>query len=358
MPKQNHYIFLPFIVCWLISLNTLAQTQTSSVCSTSVGICSSSSYSFPAGVNAGTAAPGPDYGCVRTQPNPAWFFLQMKNNGNITFTMTSSPARDIDYVVWGPFSSPSSSCGSGLTASKIVSCSYSTASTETATIPNGVTGEYYILLITNYSNNNTNITFSQTSGSGKTNCDILCNVTGLNANVSSCQTGSGLGTYAITGTVTTFLPADSGTLTISSSCGASTLFSAPFSTSINFTLPNTAGHGDSCTITAVFSKVPSCTRSIKVATPTCCNVSAPSTTTVCESQSLILNAGSASGGSYVWSGPGGFSSTSQNPTRTNITAAQAGIYQVYVVNGSCTTPPANVTVTVKPKPSSKNISHR
>lgn len=353
------HILITLIVYWFVYFNSIkAQTQTSSVCSSAVGICSSSSYSFPAGVNAGTAGPGPNYGCLTTQPNPAWFFLQMKNNGTITFTMTSNPAKDIDYIIWGPFSSPSASCGAGLTSAKRVSCSYSPASTETATITNGQTGEYYILLITNYSNNATNISFSQTSGSGQSNCDILCNVTGLTANVSSCQTGSGLGTYAVTGTVTTFQPADSGSLIISSSCGASVSFNAPFSTSINYTLPNSAGMGDSCTITAVYSKVPSCTRSVKVATPTCCRVSATTTATVCESQSLQLNASSTTGGNYVWSGPGGFSSSLQNPIRTNITTSQAGTYQVYVVNGGCTTAPVNVNVTVTPKPSPKNISHR
>jgi hypothetical protein len=355
---MKKYFILFFILCVTGTLSLWAQTQTSSVCITAVGICSSTSYSFPAGVNAGTAAVGPDYGCVRTQPNPAWFFLQMKNTGPITFTMSSSPARDIDYVVWGPFTSPSASCGTGLTSAKIVSCSYSTASTETATIINGVAGEYYILLITNYSNTNTNISFSQTSGAGKTNCDILCNVTGLTASVSACQTGGSLGTYAVTGTVTTFQPPDSGSLTISSTCGASVTFNAPFSTSINYTLPNTAGHGDSCTITAVFSKVPSCVRTVSVATPLCCAVSAPSSATVCESQNLSLAASSSTGGTFYWTGPGGFSSSLQNPTRSNITTTQGGTYQVYVVKGGCTSPSTNVNVTVNPKPSSKKISHR
>jgi hypothetical protein len=355
---KNHLLLL-LIVYMLCCNNFLgAQTQTSSVCNTAVGICSSSTYSFPAGVNAGTAATGPNYGCLTTQPNPAWFFLQMKNSGTIKFTMTSSPLKDIDYIVWGPFTSPSAPCSGGLTSGKIVSCSYSNASTETATITNGVSGNYYILLITNFSNTSTNITFSQTSGTGSSNCDILCNITGLTATASACQTGAGLGTYAVTGTVTTFMPADSGSLTISSSCGASVSYTAPFATSINYALPNTAGHGDSCTITAVFSKVTSCTRSTSIATPTCCSVSAPSTATVCESQNLSLSASSSSGGTYTWTGPGSFSASVQNPVRSNISLSHAGIYQVAVTNGSCTTPPTNVTVTVKAKPASKNISHR
>lgn len=355
MKKYVLYLF----VYWFIGFNNLkAQSPSSNSCSSAVGICSGSSYTFPAGVNAGTAVTGPNYGCLSTRPNPAWFFLQMKNSGPITFTMSSNPARDIDYIVWGPFTSPSTPCASGLTSGKIVSCSYSTASTETATIPNGISGEYYILMITNYSNNATNISFSQTSGAGKTNCDILCNVTGLTASVTGCQTGAGLGTYSVTGTINTFTPPDSGSLTISSSCGASVTFNAPFATAINYTLPNTAGHGDSCTITAVFSKVSSCTKSITIATPTCCTVAATPTASVCESQRLSLSASSTSGGSYVWTGPGGFSSTLQNPIRSGMLSSQGGIYQVYVVNGSCTTPPVNVNVTIKPKPVVKSIVHQ
>lgn len=353
------YLPLLLVLYWFSGNQHLfAQAQSSSVCSTAVGVCSSSSYSFPAGVNAGVAPTGPDYGCLTTRPNPAWFFLQMKKNGSITFTMSSSPAEDIDYIIWGPFTSPSAPCVAGLTSAKRVSCSYSPAATETATIPNGLTGEYYILLITNYSNDPTNISFSQTGGTGTSNCDILCNITGLTANVSSCQTGAALGTYSVTGTINTFMPPDSGSLTISSSCGSSVTFNAPFSTTINYTLPNIAGHGDSCTITAVFSKVSSCTRTIKKATPVCCTVAATSTASVCESQNLSLNASSTSGGNYVWTGPGGFSSTQQNPTRSKILSSQGGIYQVYIVNGSCTTTPVNVTVTIKPKPAVKSIVHQ
>jgi len=54
-----------------------------------------------------------------------------------------------------------------------VDCSYSGSPTETVNIPNGQTGEFYMLLITNYSDIPQNITFSQTGGPGTTNCGIL-----------------------------------------------------------------------------------------------------------------------------------------------------------------------------------------
>ena len=61
----------------------------------------------------------------------------------------------------------------GLTGAKVVDCSYSPNPTETANIPNGQTGEYYILVITNFSNQPCDITFQQQSGTGTTDCTIL-----------------------------------------------------------------------------------------------------------------------------------------------------------------------------------------
>lgn len=337
---------------------TIVAQSSSSSCSSAVGVCSGSAYSFPAGVNAGTAAPGPNYGCLRTQPNPAWFFLQMQNSGSITFTMSSNPARDIDYIIWGPFSNPFTACGVALDTTKIVSCSYSLATTETGTIPSGVTGEYYVVLITNYSNRVTNISFAQTGGTGSSNCDILCNINSITATASSCGTGADLGTYTVTGTVNSFSPPSGGILTVRSSCGDSITFSPPFATSINFSLPKRGGLGDSCTITASFSSVSTCTRSIKIATPQCCSINAPTTATACQGQPLTLTASGTGGGTYTWSGPAGFTSNQQNPILSQATTANAGNYSVYLTYGGCITPPKPVTVTVNGKPTSKSISHR
>lgn len=142
-------------------------------CHNSLPFCTSDIYTFPAGVNSGTAQSGPNYGCLQTRPNPAWYHMKILNPGNIYIRMESSPLRDIDYIVWGPFTDPVNPCSGQLTSSKIVSCSYSTSSIETAYIPNGQRSEYYILLITNYSNQPCQITFSKTGGTGSTDCTIL-----------------------------------------------------------------------------------------------------------------------------------------------------------------------------------------
>ncbi|MCU0325203.1 MAG: choice-of-anchor A family protein, partial [Spirosomaceae bacterium] len=59
-----------------------------------------------------------------------------------------------------------------------------------------------------------------------------------------------------------------------------------------------------------------------------------------------INLTSSGGSSYTWSGPGGFNSATQNPTRTGATSTMAGIYTVVVTaaNGCTASATTNVTV--------------
>jgi gliding motility-associated-like protein len=137
-----------------------------------------SGVTYPASINSGAAQSGPNYGCLLTQPNPAWYYLQVANPGNLIILiqgqMTSppGPGQDVDFICWGPFSSLSNVCNS-LTASNIVDCSYSPSFTETLTIPSGLTGQYYLVLITNFANATQNISFNQIGGTGNTNCSLV-----------------------------------------------------------------------------------------------------------------------------------------------------------------------------------------
>ena len=145
----------------------------SGICEESDPFCTSSVYTFPAGVNTGSAQSGPDYGCLGSTPNPAWYHMKIAQAGNINIFMSTSPLKDIDYICWGPFINPFDPCASSLTNNMIVSCSYSGDPTENCYIPNGQVGEYYILLITNFSNDPCEITFEKTSGTGETDCTIV-----------------------------------------------------------------------------------------------------------------------------------------------------------------------------------------
>ena len=145
------------------------------LCENSEPFCTDNDlYIFEAGVNAGSGEPGPHYACLSTQPNPAWYYMRIDHPGGMLIDMESNPQKDIDYCCWGPFDDPFAPCPNGLTANKVVSCSYSPNPHEICEIPNtATTGEYYILIITNYSNQPCTISFEKTSGDGTTDCSIL-----------------------------------------------------------------------------------------------------------------------------------------------------------------------------------------
>ncbi len=153
--------------------NLRAATQ-NNFCNTSEPFCTDNGlYEFPAGVNAGAGESGPYYDCLRTRPNPAWYYMRILDPGDMDIYMYSTPQVDIDFCCWGPFDDPLEPCPNGLTRSMVVSCSYSTNWNETCKIRGAQEGEYYILLITNYSNLTCNIHFSKTDGEATTDCSIL-----------------------------------------------------------------------------------------------------------------------------------------------------------------------------------------
>jgi len=162
-------ILITITVLLIAALQTYAQNNT---CAGASPSCTGTEYVFPAGVDAGRAEVGPAYGCLGTQPNPAWYFMQIDTPGNIDIFMSAN--ADIDFICYGPFENLTNVCASSnLSVANTVDCSFSGSATETVNIPNGQTGEFYVLLITNFSNQPGNITFSQIGGDGTTNCGIL-----------------------------------------------------------------------------------------------------------------------------------------------------------------------------------------
>ena len=158
-----------------LMMDMYIQSRENNTCAGADPFCTDNGmYEFPAGVDAGSGESGPDYDCLYTQPNPAWYYMRIGNPGAMDIYMYSTPQVDIDFCCWGPFDDPSTPCPYGLTENKVVSCSYSTAANEHCMIPaSAQTGEYYILVITNYSNDPCNINFSAVGGAGSTDCGIL-----------------------------------------------------------------------------------------------------------------------------------------------------------------------------------------
>ena len=70
-----------------------------------------------------------------------------------------------------------------LTAPNVVDCSYSATWNETCFVNNALSGEFYVLLITNWSNAPCNINFSQTGGNATTNCCLMSGDAGLDNSI-------------------------------------------------------------------------------------------------------------------------------------------------------------------------------
>ena len=152
-------------------------------CSSALPFCTSNQYVFPNNTNQPSLGGGGIYGCLSTTPNPVWYYMQIQNPGNISITInqvnSSGTPIDVDFALWGPFANLSASC-SGLSASNLIDCSYSTSATEVADIPNALSGQFYVLLITNYANQAGTITFQQTGGTATSNCAVICSLTAGN----------------------------------------------------------------------------------------------------------------------------------------------------------------------------------
>lgn len=225
--------------------------------------CTSDVYNFPA-YNSGTSWSGPNYGCLNSSPTTKqsfWYYMRIGVAGNITIKIEAG--FDVDFALWGPFTNQTDPCPTAagqaglLTAAcsscpnntsnpnfypsgNLHDCSFSAQSYEYAHVVNGQVGQYYILLITNYSGNTSgNITFQKYAGDGETDCGILP--------------------------------------------------------------PLVANDGP-----------------------------------YCAGQTIHLTANGQAGASYSWTGPGGWTSNQQNPTRTNCTVAMSGTYTCTITLGSQT----------------------
>lgn len=142
---------------------------------------------------------GPDYGCLLSQPYPAWFYLQVGESGNLRFNISqfqnqdgSGSQYDVDFIVWGPFERNADYCtNTSLSAQNIVDCSYEPATIEQMSIPNAESGEIYVVLITNYEELPGFISLRQTNAgqanAGSTDCGILDDVLGPDRNLCGKQ---------------------------------------------------------------------------------------------------------------------------------------------------------------------------
>lgn len=238
-----------FSICAFSPAPCLTQ-NTNLSCATADAFCSSTQFTYCNSVNVPSLGSGGIYGCLGSTPNPAFYFLNISTPGtlsiNISQTSSSGVGLDVDFVAWGPFNSQAAICN-GIAANNIVDCSYSAAPVESFDIANAQAGQWYMVLITNYSNQAGNITFAQTNagqpGAGGTNCNIITVTPGV------CSGGN----FTLTGSINGGGFPANGSVTISNSSGGSQTIIAPFGNPINFSIPNICGNGATSTVSATFS---------------------------------------------------------------------------------------------------------
>ncbi len=165
----------------IISLVSFSQIT---LCNNATPICGSLIFS-----NSSSVSSLGGISCVSSTPNPHWSILKVNLAGNLVFSLSQGNNApnynnlDVDYVCWGPFNEipncntqlyrfPATNTG---IPNNIIGCSYSSAAIETITIPNAITGKYYVILSTNYSGQPGSIKITQTNtalpGAGSTICD-------------------------------------------------------------------------------------------------------------------------------------------------------------------------------------------
>jgi len=170
-------------------LNTYSNCNLASVCSQANSLCNSIGVPFSNTVNNSSTGSA---NCLLSSPNPTWFYLPISNPGTINLQINQNSLNgtplDVDYIVYGPFTNPVSPCGNpNLLLANVVSCGFSVAAVEFPLIPNAQPGQYYLLMVTNYSNQAGFITITELDNSSG---GIDCSGLRLNAFLDSNNNGT------------------------------------------------------------------------------------------------------------------------------------------------------------------------
>ena len=175
-------------------VRTYAICNLAATCSNANSLCNALGVPFANTHQSATAEQNVNYGCLGSQPNPTWFYLPVSGNGTINLKIEQNSdiaftgnGLDVDYIVFGPFTD-STACGPAfLNPATTVSCSFSPNFIEYPVIPNAYIGEYYKIMVTNYSNQAGFIRISELS---TTVGAISCSGLRLNAFLDSNSNGT------------------------------------------------------------------------------------------------------------------------------------------------------------------------
>ena len=310
-------------------------------CVDSDPFCTSDVISFDAATSSQTAdqleGTTLQDGCIGSSYNPSWYHMRIQTAGQFIIHMeghdpNNGTNRDIDFCIWGPYLDPTSPCVAQLTENMIIDCCYSSSYSEDIYLGYPETqhehntshgtihehtpevGEYYILMITNFSQQPCTITFTKTEGSGpgETDCGILPGI------------ATNDGPYCVGETIN---------LSVNSQAGATYSWTGPngfTSTTQNPSIPNCTfemGGTYTCVTTVDGQTTSGSTEVIVFAEP----VASFTATTVCsgETTTFTSTATTAPAGhtitAYHWDFGDGTTADTQDATHTY---AAAGTYQV------------------------------
>ncbi|WP_431133316.1 gliding motility-associated C-terminal domain-containing protein [Psychroserpens mesophilus] len=157
-----------------LCINTLGPPT---FCLDALPICASD-LEYPSIIGDEIAPPYLDYDCLGSQPDPIWNSIYFDEAGDYVFTLEQTgldgTGNDVDFIVWGPFNDQPEGCYN-LLPENVADCSFSFVSVETITLNGVQAGDVYLILITNYSQDDGVYTFTQDSGpTDGTNCEIVC----------------------------------------------------------------------------------------------------------------------------------------------------------------------------------------
>ncbi|HEX8563662.1 MAG TPA: T9SS type A sorting domain-containing protein [Flavobacterium sp.] len=168
-------------IIFAVQLHALTNCNASNECVGANSLCNALGVPFTNTIGLEEAESGNDYGCLSTTPNPTWFYLPISGEGTVNLVIEQSTDidmaqldLDVDYIIYGPYDNPVMPCSDLIIDEFIVDCSYSADFVEYPVIPNAQSGEFYLIMVTNYSNDPGYIRISELGSSqGEIDCTGL-----------------------------------------------------------------------------------------------------------------------------------------------------------------------------------------
>ena len=169
--------------CFLIGLFIFLNFK--SLCQLAPGLtCAEAGCSTSGSYTNSTGIPSMgNWGCLGSTPNAGWMSFGISTSGSVHLLLTQTNAAgtliDVDFALYGPFSSASAGCPIDATTPQ-VDCSYSGSGTENIDIASAQAGQVYLLLVTNFNGGSGTISIQSNlpdNPTGQVDCSVNFSLT-------------------------------------------------------------------------------------------------------------------------------------------------------------------------------------